>query len=190
MVVLPPIDEPHELDTNYILWWNSLALDLSRLTITFQGPHGNPASASRAIGIFHLAIHDAYFAILPSSGISTYLTPNGDTSMRLPSLPAIRNSDVAREAVNGAANTVLRQLYTTRSPTIANTATDQLTQFIQQGLNRIPTPAFQTLSDGYRFGVMVGRAVLNLLDVQPGEIGFDQDSFRPPSSNDNPVRYA
>ena len=190
MVALQPVDEPQEFNTNYILWWNSLALDLNRLTITLQGPQGNPASASRAIGIFHLAIHDAYFAILPSSGISTYLTPNGDMTMRLPTLPAIKNIDVAREAVNGAANTVLRQLYTTRSPTVANASTDQLTQFIQQELNSIPGPAFQTISDGYRFGVLVGQAMLNLLDIQPGEIGFNQDSYRPPGSNDKPVRYA
>jgi len=188
MVVLPPVDEPPAFAKNYIFWWSNLALDLNRLTITVGGPQNNPASASRALGIFHLAIHDAYFAILPSPTFTTYLTPNSaDATIGLPAVPGIKNKDVAQQAVNGAANTVLRQLYTTRSASIANSATDQLAQFIQQGLNSIAN--LDTLSDGYRFGIKVGQVILNLLDIQPGEPGFDQGSYRPPGSNANPVRY-
>jgi vanadium chloroperoxidase len=31
MVVLPPTEEPAEYNTNYILYWNNVALDLNRL---------------------------------------------------------------------------------------------------------------------------------------------------------------
>lgn len=188
MVVLPPVNEPAEFNSNYIFWWNNLALELSRLSVTIQGPLTTPPAASRALGILHLAIHDAYFAIMPATDITTYLTSNNaDATMRLPTVPGIKNAGVAQQAVQGAANTVLRQLYTTRTAAIADTVTDQLTQFIVQALNTIPV--LQTLSEGYRFGVEVGQAILGLLDIKPGEPGFDQDSYRPPGSNPDPVRW-
>ena len=176
MVVLPPTGEPSEYNSNYILYWNSVALDLNRLTVSLTGgPQNSPPSASRALGILHLAINDAYFAINPdkTGAASTYLTvDNSDPTLRL---PAILGASDARQAVAGAANTALRQLYTTPSPTIPIATTDQLTQLINQAVNAFV--GLDTLSSSYRFGVAVGRAILDLLDQ--GGAPFDQDSYRP-----------
>ena len=176
MVPLPPTEEPAEYNSNYILYWNNVALDLNRLVTTLSGPQNGPPSASRALGILHLAINDAYFSIKPDpKGVAnTYLSPNNaDPTMRLPNPLGAKD---ARQAVAGAANTVLLQLYTTRNASTANATTDQLSQFIQQAVNTFNP---DTLSSSYRFGVDVGTAMLNLLDIKPGEIGFNQDSYQP-----------
>ena len=182
MVVLPPIvGEPHEYNSNYVLFWNSLALDLNRLTTSLlNGPGNSPPSSSRFLAILHLAINDTYFAIHPDkTGVATtYLTPN-DSNLAF-SLPPLLGANNATQAVAGTAITVLRQLYTTPAPSIPFTTTDQLTQLIQKYINEFPV--LDTLSHSYRFGVAVADAVLNLLDQ--GLAPFDQDSYRP-----TPGRY-
>lgn len=182
MVVLPPTEEPAEYNSNYIFYWNNVALDLNRLVSSLSGPLSGPPAGARALGILHLAINDAYFAIRPDpNGVATtYLTPdNSDPALRLPPLGDATNP---RLAVAGAAETVLLQLYTSRSPTIANATTDRLSQFVRQAAANFP--GLDTLSRSYRFGVAVGRAMLNLLDIKPGEPGFEQGSYRP-----TPGRY-
>jgi vanadium chloroperoxidase len=182
MVVLPPTEEPAEYNTNYILYWNNVALDLNRLVTSIAGPQNGGPSPARALGILHLAINDAYFAIKPDpKGIATtYLTPNNaNPAFRLPNVGTAKDP---RLAVAGAAYTVLLQLYTTRSANVANTTTDQLSQFLKQAANAFPD--LDTLSSSYRFGVAVGKTMLDLLDIKPGEPGFDQDSYRP-----RPGRY-
>lgn len=177
MVILPPTEEPAEYNSNYILYWNNVALDLNRLVTSIAGPLNGPPAAARALGILHLAINDAYFAIKPDpNGIATtYLTPDStDPAFRLPDVGTAFD---ARLSVAAAANTVLLQLYTTRSPDVANATTDQLSQFLKQAADAFPI--LDTLSSSYRFGVAVGKAMLNLLDIKPGEPGFAQDSYRP-----------
>ncbi len=177
MVVLPPTEEPAEYNINYILYWNNVALDLNRLVTSIAGPQNGPPSAARALGILHLAINDAYFAIKhdPKGVATTYLTPNNtNPAFRLPDVGTAKDP---RLSVAAAANTVLLQLYTTRSPNVANATTDQLSQFLKQAASAFPN--LDTLSSSYRFGVAVGKAMLDLLDIKPGEPGFDQDSYRP-----------
>lgn len=177
MVVLPPTEEPAGYNANYILYWNSVALDLNRLVVSLGGPQNGPPSAARALGIFHLAINDAYFAIRPdpTGRATTYLTPdNPNPAFRL---PAVGTANDARLSVAGAANTALLQLYTTRSAGVANATTDQLIQFLKKAADAFPN--LDTLSSSYRFGVAVGRAMLDLLDIKPNEPGYDQDSYRP-----------
>ncbi|KAG9231143.1 putative vanadium chloroperoxidase [Amylocarpus encephaloides] len=175
MVLLPPVDEPASWNTNYILFWNSLGLDLNRLSTSIGGPSTGPPASARLLAILHLAINDAYFAINPDpTGVATtYLTPcSSDPSTALPPLVG---ADDAAQAVAAAANTVLRQLYTTPSPDIATATTNQLTDLIQSYLDKVPV--LDTLGRSYRFGIAVGQAILNLLDQGPGV--FDQDSYRP-----------
>ncbi|KAF7507607.1 hypothetical protein GJ744_010277 [Endocarpon pusillum] len=189
MVVLPPTEEPAGYNANYILYWNNVALDLNRLVVSLGGPQNGPPSAARALGIFHLAINDAYFAIRPdpTGRATTYLTPdNPNPAFRL---PAVGTANDARLSVAGAANTTLLQLYTTRSADVANATTDQLRQFLKQAADAFPN--LDTLSSSYRFGVAVGRAMLDLLDIKPNEPGYDQDSYRPTPGkykfNDDPT---
>ncbi|KAL8675998.1 MAG: hypothetical protein Q9186_007437 [Xanthomendoza sp. 1 TL-2023] len=176
--ILPPLDEPAEYKNNYVLYWNNAALDLNRLANSLlNAPNGDPPSASRALAIVHLAIHDAYFSIRPNAAgaIKTYLTNDG--IVRLPAAPA--GAD-ARTAVAGAAVTVLRQLYTTAGPNIPTATTTILRQYIDGAV-----AGFQQLdvsSPSYAFGSVVASAMLSLLDQ--GTRPFDQDGYRP-----RPGRY-
>ena len=197
-VILPPTSEPPEYNTNYVLYWNSVALDLNRLVTSIEGttnnpppaaPQNGPPSAARALGILHLAINDAYFAINPDkNGINTtYLSPNSTNPAAV--LPDPEGATDARLAVAGAANTVLASLYTTGSTSIPFATTDMLTQFLKSAVSAFPN--LDTLSSSYQFGVAVGQAMINFLNIKPGQIGFDQDSYRPTPGlykfNDDPT---
>ncbi|MCJ1411635.1 hypothetical protein MMC19_005726 [Ptychographa xylographoides] len=175
MVVLPPTEEPSEYNSNYILYWNNVCLDLTRLVNTIAGPQSEPPSSARSLGILHLAINDAYFSIKPdSTGLATtYLTKGTDPTT---SLPDTDGANDAQQAVAGAAITVLEALYTTPDPTIATATTLQLSTFIQAAVTAFPV--IDTLSSSYRFGIAVGQVMLNLLNIKPGQPGFGQDSFR------------
>ncbi len=175
MVVLPPVNEPAEFNSNYVLYWNSVALDLNRLVTTLSGPLNGPPGASRVLAILHLAINDAYFSIHTDPKTPPYLSPtSADPSTRL---PAVLGATDARQAVAGAANTVLTRQYTTPSANVATATTVQLAQFLQDAVKTFPN--LDTLSSSYRFGVAVGNAILDLLAIKPSEPGFDQDSYRP-----------
>lgn len=182
MIVLPPSLEPPEYNSNYVFYWNNVALDLNRLVTSIEGntnnpppaaPNNGPPAAARALGILHLAINDAYFAINPDKkGVNTtYLTPNSTNPAAV--LPALDGATDARLAVAGAANTVLIQLYTTGSTSIPFATTDMLTQFLKNAVSAFPN--LDTLSLSYTFGVAVGKAMLNFLNNG----NFDQDSYRP-----------
>lgn len=177
MVILPPTEEPAEYNSNYVLYWNHVALELNRLVITLGGPQNGPPSAARALGIFHLAINDAYFALntSPFNEATTYLSTNATEPSR--SLPPVGSADNARLAVAGAAITVLRSLYTRPSAKVATATTNQLSQFVDEAANRFSD--LDTLSSSYRFGVDVGKVMVDLLAIKADEPGFDQDAYRP-----------
>lgn len=198
MVVLPPTEEPVEYNSNYILFWNHVALELNRLDATLAGPalagpQGGPALGARVLGILHIAINDAYFALKPDkTGVATtYLSTNTpDSSFRLPDT---HGSTDAVNSVAGAAITVLQQLYTQPNGNVAANTTFQLNQFLQQQITSVS--ALNTLGSSYQFGTAVGRAVLNLLAIKPGEPGVSQGNYHPKTGlykfNDdpsNPVR--
>ncbi|KAL8782076.1 MAG: hypothetical protein Q9213_005717 [Squamulea squamosa] len=178
--VLPPtVGEPTEYyNTNYFLYWNNVALDVNRLTTSVsRGPNSDPPSSARALAIFHLAVHDAYFSIRPEAlgTIKTYLkTDETDPRKRLPAPPT--NGDL-RLAVAGAAISVLRQLYATARPSTPTATTTILRQFIDERSTGI-----NALSPSYAFGLAVGQAMLNLLDQGPDV--FDQGIYQP-----TPGRY-
>ncbi|KAL9099128.1 MAG: hypothetical protein Q9163_005329 [Psora crenata] len=184
MVVFPPVEEPAEFNSNYILYWNSVALHLNRLVTSISGPLNGAPAGARVLGILHLAIHDAYFAIHTDPEFSTYLS-----STSQPALPEVLGATDARQAVAGAATTVLTQQYTTPSPDVAVATTIQLRQFLQDAVSAFP--ALDTLSSSYRFGVAVGNAILSLLAITPSEPGFGQGSYRPTPGrfkfNDDPI---
>lgn len=191
MVVLPPTEEPASYNDNYILYWNNLLLDLTRLvtTSTVQGPWSEPPSTARALAILHLAINDAYFSINPdpTREYTTYLTKNNpDPNKQLP--PTLGATD-SKQAVAGAAITVFEVLYTTADPIVATASTKLLSQFISTAVAAFP--GLDTLSSSYRFGIAVGKATLNLLNIPPGQPGFSQDNFRPTPGeykfNDDPT---
>ncbi|KAL8922480.1 MAG: hypothetical protein Q9208_005202 [Pyrenodesmia sp. 3 TL-2023] len=188
MVVLPPTGEPAEYNRNYILFWNDVALDLNRLDTSLGGPQGGPVLGARVLGILHIAINDAYFAVKPdNTGVATtYLKPNAPEPYRLPN---DHGAVDPANAVAGAAITVLQQQYTQPSPRIATSTTFQLNDFLNQRIRSIPN--LGTLGLSFQFGVAVGRAILNLLAIKPGEPGADAGAYQPKTGqykfNDDPT---
>lgn len=180
--ILPPVDEPAQLNNNPILYWNSVALDLNRVTVTFGGPAGGPLSgppgAFRALGILHLAIHDAYFGLKPRDGIKTFLKPG--------QLPNATRADQPAQAVAGAAYTVLFALYASASPVVGTNLTLTLRQFVQQAADKFRVTdsagkltGLDALSKSYQFGVMVGKAILGILEIKPEDQALQQGDYRP-----------
>ncbi|KAI4113744.1 MAG: hypothetical protein LQ345_005340 [Seirophora villosa] len=186
--VLPPTGEPAEFNRNYILYWNNVALDASRLVTSIPfAPNSDPPSTARTLAIVHLAIHDAYFGIRPdpSGAIRTYLIAGGSDPRT--SLPTVPTDGDARLAVAGAAATVLRQLYTTPRTDTPNATTIILRQYLEGATAAFPN--LNALSPSYAFGNAVGQAILGLLDQ--GQAPFDQDGYRPTPGrfrfNDDPT---
>ena len=108
-IPLPKIDEPEEYNTNYILFWNHIGLELNRLTHTVGGPLTRPPLSARALGLLHLAIHDSYFSICPPTDFTTFLSPDAENDAYR--LPSPNGADDARQAVAGAALKMLTSLY-------------------------------------------------------------------------------
>lgn len=183
MINLPPVEESPEYNSNYILYWNHAGLELNRLTHSVAGgPQTGPTASSRALGILHLAIHDAYFAVKPDTtgSLTTYLVKDSpDPDYRL---PEVGNATDARLAVAAAAITVLETLYTRSDASPAPEAISQLQQLLRQIITAFPH--LDALASSYRFGIDVGRAILNLLDLKPDEPGTSQGAYRP-----TPGRY-
>lgn len=188
--VLPPVDEPSNLNTNYILYWNSVALDLNRITVTISGPLGGPLSgppgAARALGILHLAIHDAYFAIKPKAGIKTYLG-TGPTAKAPLILPDHKGADDPKQAVAGAAYVVLNALYATDSPVISNVTTLTLRKFLDNAAATFD--GLDTLSVSYQFGSNVAKAILAQLNIKAEDPALRQGSYKPQDSKYTVLRW-
>lgn len=187
MVLLLPVDEPLEYNSNYVYYWNHVGLELNRLTHSLGGPQNGPTVSARALGILHLAIHDAYFAIKPSGSFTTYLTENDpDEEYRLPKLSP--NADNPELAVAGASITVLEGLYAGRNTgnNVSSSTKEQLDAFITQSSERFKYNTSESFkhdtsesfehgtSPSYKFGTEVGSKMLELLKYQE-----PQDPYMP-----------
>lgn len=93
-----------------ILYWNAVALEANRESHTVEnGEQRGPTLSARALGIVHLAMHDAFFAI--EGGHAPY--------MSLPENPpgtAVPRGDNTVAAVSAAACTALSALYPSQRP--------------------------------------------------------------------------
>lgn len=125
------------------------------------------------LGILHLAIHDAFFALHNTAGISTYLSPTQSAPYHLPDILDARDG---KQAVAGAAITVLEEQYFMSHPSESFSANDQVEQLLRRYITAF---APDTLSSSYRFGYEVGKAMLKLLAIKQDEPGTDQDSYMP-----------
>lgn len=147
------------------------ALELVSLTHTKGaiGPVNGPPLDPRVLGIFHLAIHDAYFAINRADH-GTNLDLNYAAPYKLPDL---FSADDARQAVAGAAITGIRDQYSTPNRMFARSTANQASDLPAQHIkafSEIDTgQPLDTLSSSYRFGVAVGKAMLDLLAIKPGD---------------------
>jgi vanadium chloroperoxidase len=177
-IPLPPGEEPSEFNKNYILHWNLAGLDLNRVSHSVNGPQTGPPISARALGMLHLAVHDAYFAIHPSDKFSTFLTLDSeDAGYRLPEL---NGADDARQAVAGAAFVMLSFLYLQGGAGISRNATAQLEAVLGRFLAESPGGVDQS-SRSYLFGVEVATLIFQLLFHAPGA---SSDGYHP-----TPGRY-
>jgi vanadium chloroperoxidase len=156
-----------EYGKNYILYWNHVGLELNRLTHTVGGPQTGPPISARALGMLQLAIHDAFFAIHPpSDDFSTFLTEGDDEeAYRLP----LRDdeSNDARQAVAGAAISMLSRLYGETGPRISKNATEQLQAVIKTSTEGFPG-GLEVEGNSYKFGEAVAGKIHALLWHEEG----------------------
>ena len=172
-IPLPQIDEPEEYNTNYILYWHHIGLELNRLTHTVGGPQTGPPISARALGMLQLAAHDAYFAINPSAEFSTFLTPGAENAEYR--LPDLNGADDARQAVAGASLKMLTELYmkpvvqSNPNPgaNISDRAYAQLALFIEQSSAEAPG-GVDRASASFLFGEAVADVFFKLIIHPPG----------------------
>jgi vanadium chloroperoxidase len=102
-----------------------------------SAPLTGPPVSARALGILHLAVHDAYFATRLDSdrdGFDLYIGTD------LPTRPdnilsMIPGKDLSKQAVAGAAITALERMYATANRSISTKATQDLTSLITKYKN-------------------------------------------------------
>jgi vanadium chloroperoxidase len=177
-IPLPPIHNEDDFakingfDINYILHWNQAGLELNRLSHTVAGPQTGPPLSARSLGMLHLAVHDSFFAIHPSSKFTifpnafpTFLTPGEEDSLYR--LPELNGADDARQAVAGAAIRMLSRLYLAPGPSISDDATKQLDTVIERFTVGSPG-GVDTASASYMFGTEVANQIFDLLFLPEG----------------------
>lgn len=175
MLVLPDIDEPSGLNAFPVLYWNHAGLQMNRITHSLGGPQGGPTMSSRALGLLHLAMHDAFFGVLDDE-------PNHPmwlNAANRPPLPAGLAADLttANAALAGAAITILERLYSA-----PGNISDEATKTLRAALRDLKSPfgvAIPTKSLAHRYGVEIAEKVHSALAVLPGEPGADQGDYKP-----------
>ena len=195
--ILPPVveTEPRDYSSNCILFWNNVGLELHRLTHSIAGPQNGPPVSARTLGLLHLAIHDAYFNIFPASTkvgsvtIEPYLVPRPRSGPLLMLSGQAEMAKEAKDAVAGAATTVLNKLYTNpanREASVSRVAINALRSLLTRSLSeyRIRHGRPNPNSDGYRYGVYVGNKVLHALEIKANQPGASAGTYMPNSGVD------
>lgn len=198
--ILPPVVEslpengegPRDYNANYIFFWNNVALELVRLMHTIGGHQNGPPLTARFLGIFHLAMHDAYFDVFPyrshhavkpqfADHFMPYL-PESELNAKRPSVLS-RSAAEAKEAVAGAATTVLNKL--SKNPDKKDGGVSQktlaaLSDFIDSSVRSYRQANRITLhSPAYVHGVEIAKLILNRLEIKAAEDGVDAGIYAP-----------
>jgi membrane-associated phospholipid phosphatase len=134
-----------------IFFWNTIALEVVRLSHTepAKREQNGPVLAARALAIVHLAMYDAYAAIVGGAGFPRYLNP--------PPVIPVPPGTSPRDAVAGAAQITLNALYPAQ------------TEFVNAQL-----AIFDFTNPSYVFGRHIGNAVLGLRsnDLDARDCGY------------------
>jgi Vanadium chloroperoxidase N-terminal domain/PAP2 superfamily len=122
-----------------ILYWNDVALEANRISFTDKekSEQGGPTLSSRALGIIHLAMHDAYVG---TSGTATFTSYLG-------ALPAAPVGSSIAAAIAGAAHTALISLYPKQK------------SFFDKKLNSL-THILSGEDKGHRYGCKIALLIL------------------------------
>lgn len=136
--------------------------------------------SARALGILHLAIHDAFFAIQPPSHghWGTYLKASDPArpEIVLPTRDAAA-TDVL-QAMAGAAVATLTTLYGGPSPGYPDAVSDALDALIASTVAEA-NPAVDSASPSYVFGGAVAARIVGLLAIKVGEPGAQNLDYDP-----------
>lgn len=175
MLVLPAIHEPAGLNIFPVLYWNHAGLQLNRITHSLGGPQTGPTMSSRALGLLHLAMHDAFYGVLDGGvGPSMWLDPTN----RPPIDAAIAATEGnANAALTCAAITILDLLY--GAP---GAISDEANATLRAALLDLKTSMGveqDTSSPAHLYGAEVAQRIHSALAVLPGEPGADQGNYKP-----------
>lgn len=173
---LPPVQEPPGLNAFAVLYWNHVGLEMNRVVHSLSGPQTGPTMSSRALGLLHLAMHDAFFGMLGHTQAS-------DPPTYLPALPPLPGGaagtlEEANAALTAAAVAVLDRLYVGTATNVAATAREAIEGELR-ALVRGYGPHIDLLSPAHRFGRRVAGLILDRLAVRPGEPGAEAGRYEP-----------
>ena len=192
MLQLPAVEEEAGLNAYPVFYWNHAALEMNRITHSLGGPQGGPTMSSRALGLLHLAMHDAFFIALgpqPAPAPSPYLADKEVEAViaaaslqysahELKGGQQAGDLDNANLALTGAAVTMLDMLYAREHPSISIVASDTLTGALKRLIDAYDKP-IDVLHPTHGLGVIVARRIFDLLGVKPGEPGADAGRYEP-----------
>ncbi|KAK5173543.1 uncharacterized protein LTR77_002224 [Saxophila tyrrhenica] len=189
---LPAGGGKRDYNSNYVFFWNNVALDLVRLTHTIGGPQGGPPLTARFLGILHLAVHDAYFTVFPyddhpakKAEFISKFEPYLDAGVR-PASPTSSAAELAahaKTAVAGAAITVLQKLFKApdkRDPGVSLQAAGALSDFVDTtARSYLQANGINLRSAAYIFGTQIADVILAQLETKAAEPGVDSGNYTP-----------
>ncbi|HQW70040.1 MAG TPA: phosphatase PAP2 family protein [Flavobacterium sp.] len=141
----------------HALYWNEVAIEANRLSFTNlkEGEvpeQGGPTLGSRALGIIHLAMHDAYKGISGTSKFDFYLTPALQPA--IPNLTGIDRQKASETAIAAAAHSTLVALY------------PKSKSYFDERLNSLPD--ILEFQQAYQYGCEIATTILELRKHDPG----------------------
>lgn len=189
MLTLPKVKEIPGLNAFPVFYWNHVALEMNRITHSLGGPQGGPTMSSRALGLLHLAMHDAFLISLGENGasdpspylenITELIDKTKDYEHSGHTAVAAGNLKNANRALTGAAVTMLDILYAGSHPSISIVASDTLTQSLSRMIGEYEPEQIDILHPAHVLGVEVARKIYGLLGVKPGDPGADAGRYEP-----------
>lgn len=189
MLKLPKVTDLLGLNHYPVFYWNHVGLQMNRITHSLGGPQGGPTMSSRALGLLHLAMHDAFLGALGHTRTSEpppYLPDAVMASLvaAVPTYPGhgtpVKPGDLdhANRALTGAAMAMLDHLYSGDHPSISIVASDTLTRALTTMMGEYHGE-IDILHPAHGLGVAVARHIHGLLAVKPGEPGADAGRYEP-----------
>jgi vanadium chloroperoxidase len=149
---------PASAAADIILYWNAVALEANRESHSVpNGEQTGPTLSARALGIVHLAMHDAFFAIDGGHPLYMALPPSS------PGNPISERTNIAA-AVSAAACTALSALYPS-----------QRAKF-EAAVLGAGIPAADAAASG-AFGRAVGHRIFASLAIKPHEPGVGDKEY-------------
>lgn len=180
MLNLPPVSEAPGLNAYPVLYWNHIGLEMNRITHSVGGPQSGPTLSARALGLLHLAMHDAYFSVL-GAGIDgnpkTWLPDAAVTALPTGTERTLTNANAAMTA---AAITVIDHQYGSLPASMSTVARSTMTHLRMQLIDGYG-PHIDSLSAVHRHGVAVANLILDRLAIKPGEPGAGHQGYEPRS---------